>query len=93
MSTETVTSEQIEDLDSLEAKVAQKRDELRVRMHLARADARDQWERLEIKWERFRARGKDLRGATGEAAEDLLKGLKALGHEIAEGYEAIRRAL
>ena len=32
------------------------RDELKLTMHLANADVRDQWHRVEAKWERFQSR-------------------------------------
>ena len=40
-------------LASLKEDLRQARDELRVQMHLAKADARDEWEKLEPKWDEF----------------------------------------
>jgi len=89
----TETPNRIEDLETLEQKVAQVRDELRLKVHLARADARDAYEALEQKWQRFRGRLGHLREASGEAAEDVWEGVRGLGHELAEGYEKLRQAL
>jgi hypothetical protein len=93
MRTETATSNRIHDLATLELRLAQVRDELRLKLHLARQDARDQWDQAEEKWRHFEARAGDLRQASEGAAEDLWSGLKSLGHEVSEGYEKIRRAL
>jgi hypothetical protein len=93
MGTETATPNRIHDLATLELWLAQVRDELRLKMHLARQDARDQWDLAEEKFRHFEARAGALRRASGEAVEDLWSGLKSLGHEISKGYERIRRAL
>jgi hypothetical protein len=93
MTTATEIPNRVQDLRTLELKLAQIRDELRVKKHLARADARDRWDALELKWARFTARSHDLRSAADEAAEDVWRGVQGLGRELADGYEAIRRAL
>lgn len=93
MTVSTEKDNRIHDLDTLETKLAQVRDELRLKMHLARADARDAWEGLEQKWQHFGNRLGDLKDASGEAAEDAWEGVKALGRELGEGYEKLRRAL
>jgi hypothetical protein len=93
MPVETAPQNRIHDLETLEAKLAQTRDELRVKLHLARADARDSFESLEETWRRFRRRLAKLRTATGEAGEEAWSGVRALGRELAEGYDKIREAL
>ena len=42
-----------EELHELGDELKQARDELRVEMHLAKADIRDDWEELEKQWHRF----------------------------------------
>lgn len=93
MKAERTIDHRVHDLDTLEEKVAQTRDELFLKLHLARADARDQFDRLEEKWSQFRRRLGEARRAAGAAGDDLLEGLRGMGHDIAEGYERIRRAL
>lgn len=93
MAVTTERENRIHDLETLETKLAQVRDELRLKMHLARADARDSWEGLEQKWQHFGGRLADLREASGEAAGDAWEGVKGLGRELAEGYEKLRKAL
>jgi hypothetical protein len=89
----TIEENRVHDFETLEQKLAQVRDELRVRLHLARADARDEWEGLETKWQRFRTHLGAVRAASGEMGEEVREGLRTLGHEIGEGYERIRRTL
>jgi hypothetical protein len=69
------------------------RDELRVQMHLAGAEARDEWEVLEKKWQHLRTRAGQVGEATGEAAEDIGGALELVGEELRKGYRRIRKTL
>ena len=69
------------------------RDELRLQMHLAAAEVRDEWTVLEKKYEHFRSRAEQVGGATGEAAEDVGNALELVGAELRKGYKRIRKAL
>ena len=66
----------------------QKRDELRLKMHLGSMEAKEQWDALEVKWEAFAAKA-GLR----ETSEDVEEGLQLIGAELAEGYDRIKAAL
>jgi predicted nucleic acid-binding Zn-ribbon protein len=74
-------------------KLRQQRDELRLKMHLAKADARDEWEELEGKWESLKDRLKAAGGEASEASEDIGGALRGLASEIKKGYERIRNQL
>ncbi len=76
------------ELDELFEELKQKRDELRVQMHLASKDLKDEWDQFEGKWDDFSKKA-DL-GATGEGLGDAMD---KLGHELKLGYERIRDAL
>ncbi|MFW2403737.1 MAG: hypothetical protein ACN4GT_03145 [Gammaproteobacteria bacterium] len=78
---------------SLKEDLRQARDELRVQMHLAKADARDEWEKLEAKWEDFEKKLDKAGDVAEDAAEDVGKALSALGEEIKSGYERIRKEM
>ena len=77
-------------LDKLADDLKQLREEVELQMHLASADARDQFADLEKKWESFRARAEVVGKATGETASDVGDALTILGDEIKKGYEKIR---
>ena len=73
-------------LDTLQ----QKRDELKVRIHLGSMDVKEEWGNLERKWETL----------TTRAAKEIDDGVKALGEEldslqdeIKKGYESIKKKL
>jgi gas vesicle protein len=70
-----------------------RRDELRLKMHLAKADAKAEWEKAEQKWERIQ---KDLDRAekeTGETVDDIRKGVKTLADEVSDAYKRIRSTI
>ncbi|MDJ0848817.1 MAG: hypothetical protein QNK04_10600 [Myxococcota bacterium] len=71
----------------------QLRDEIELKLHLASADARDEFEALEKKLEHYRARLDVVGKATEEAAEDVGDALSMLGDEIRKGYHKIRALL
>ena len=82
-----------ENLQELAAELRQTRDELRVQISLAKAEARDEWDELEEKWEHFRTRMKPVEAAVGESAGDVGDALASLGKELKRGYQRIRDAL
>jgi SMC interacting uncharacterized protein involved in chromosome segregation len=75
------------ELDRLFDDLKQKRDELRLQMHLASKEVQDEWDELEEKLEKFKADA-DL----DETGEGLSKALAQFGNEIKLGYERILKA-
>jgi len=74
-------------------KLKQQRDELRLKMHLAKADARDEWDELEGKLEHLRERAKAAGSEASEASGDVGEALRSLASEIKKGYARIRDQL
>ena len=76
------------EFDELVSELKQKRDELRVRIHLASKEAQEEWQELEQKMDDFVSKA-DL-GRTGEGIGDALG---QLGQELKLGYKRIRDAI
>jgi hypothetical protein len=74
--------------DKILEQLKQKRDELRLKMHLAGKDAGDEWEELEEKLRKFADKAELRR--SGDGVSEALQGL---GKELKDGYERLRRAL
>ncbi len=74
-------------------KLEQIRDELKLKIHLGRADAKDLWAGLEGKWSEVKKRQHEIEQAGAESAADLKAAADLLMDEIAEGYDKIRKAL
>lgn len=82
-----------QDIDGMLAKLKQQRDELKLQAHLFKAETRDEWEKVEDKWQRFQGRARQVSDTGGEVGEELATAVRSLGNEIVEGYRRIRRSL
>ena len=69
------------------------RDDLRVRVHLAKLEADDVWKDLEKQWQHVEGRLGVLSDASQEVADDVGKALKGVFGELRDGYEKIRKLL
>ena len=83
------------EFDDLVEELKQKRDELRVQLHLATREAKDEWEELEAKMEEFTAKAKEFAedAQIKETGEGVGEALGQLGSEIKKGYERLRNAV
>ncbi len=80
-------------LDELLEGFKQQADELRLQMHLAKAEAREEWQELEKKLNELKAKSELVRKEAGEASEEVLEAAKLMAEEIKRGFERIRKAL
>ena len=76
------------DFDDILEELKQKRDELRVQMHLASKEAQEEWEELEGKMKEFSRRAQLER--TGD---DVGEAVGNLGREIKQGYQRLWNAV
>jgi hypothetical protein len=85
--------EKIPELSTLIDDVKRQRDEIRVRLHLAKAEAKEEWARLETKWEHVRGKMEVVGREAGKAAEDVGTALRLVVGELKHGYERVRQLL
>ncbi len=76
------------DFERLLEDIKKARDEVRLQLHLASMEAKDEWGELEEKWEDFTARA-DMEKSY-EGVSDALSGL---GEELKQAYVRFRNAL
>ena len=69
------------------------RDELKLRIHLAKADAKNRWDELEHAFHRLEAKGRQISQASEEPLRDVRDAARLLLEEIRDGYRRIREAL
>lgn len=81
------------DIHELIETLKQQRDELKVRAHLLTMEAKDEWEKAERKWGKFKSASGRMGTATKEAMEDITPVLKTLGKELKHAYEHIRKSI
>ncbi|MFN3919031.1 MAG: hypothetical protein ACK4JF_01925 [Methylohalobius sp.] len=82
-----------DDVKRLLETLRQERDELRVRMHLAKLEVQQEWEKAEKQWESFKAKAGEVLEDTKEVAADLAESAKAIGEELKNVYLRIRERL
>ena len=73
------------------SELKQERDELRLKLELAKLEAGDEWVKLEEKLAKLEAKAKELGNVTAEASQDVGAAAKLLGEEIREGFKKIAK--
>ena len=74
-------------------KLATQRDELRLQMSLATAEAKAHWEKAEAKWENVQAKLAETKTATSARIDELHKTISVAVGEIAQAYQNIKASL
>ena len=83
----------LENLQKLCEDLKRQRDELQVRLHVAKAEARDEWARLEIRWEEAKTKMDIIRREANKTNETVSIGLSLVLNELKNGYARIRKSL
>lgn len=78
-------------MDRVLKDLRKERDELRVKMHLAKMEAGEEWHKLEAKLSKLEAKTRELGTATAEASHDIGAAARILGEEIRSGFKKIRK--
>jgi predicted nucleic acid-binding Zn-ribbon protein len=86
MSIEDKLSEELADLKRI-------RDEIRVQIHLGKAEAKELWEQSEHKIEEVELKMKSISDQAEQPLSDIRDAAKLLLDEISDGYKRIRDAL
>ena len=74
-------------------RLEEQRDELRLKMHLAEMDCRDEWQDVQTRFERLKASVHEASEEVKDRTEDTWKGLKVLGDEVADAFRCLRKDL
>lgn len=80
-------------INELMTRLEQERDELQLKMHLAKADARDELAKLDDKMAQLRERASRVDDEAKEAFGDISDAARNLAAEIKEGFERVRKQL
>ena len=82
-----------DDLEIMWDKIKTQRDELRVRSHLAKAEFRDEWQELELKWETAEKNLNHLQKEAKDTTEDVKISAKIVLEELSSAYDRIKDRL
>ena len=80
-------------LDGIESNIDQLRDEIRLKAHLGKAEAKEELEKLEEKWKQIQEKYQPVADEIGTTAENAVVGLTEAANEIKEGFKRIKKLL
>jgi len=80
-------------LTELISSLKQQRDELALQIHLGKAEAREEWEKVQARLDQLMADAEPLKEAVEESAENVLESLKLVAGEIKNSFDRIRKSL
>ena len=80
-------------LDDLISSLKKQRDELAVQMHLGKAEAKEQWNKVTAQLDELTKDYQPVKEAAEESAENILTALKLVAGEVQEGFERVRKSL
>ena len=86
-------SEQKTTLEEIISSLKQERDQIRVRLHLAGMEAKDEYERLSSKTEELLAQYEPLKHAVDETSENVFSALSLAAGEMKNGFSKIWHSL
>ncbi len=79
--------------EELKAAIEQLRDEINVKAHLGKLEAKEALEDLENKWNSLQAQYKPVADEAGNTAHKARLALGLVAAELKQGYERIRKLL
>lgn len=71
----------------------QLRDEVRLQVHLGKADAREAWDEVEKRWHQLEARLRVVREGSREDLGEIREAAKLLAEQIRDGYRHVKSLL
>jgi hypothetical protein len=80
-------------VDEMLNDLKQERDELRLKIKLAKMEANAEWVKLEAKLARLEAKARELKSATEDSSKEIGAAAKLLGEEIRDGFKNVARHL
>lgn len=79
-----------DEINEMIADLKQVRDELKVQLHLAKEDIKDDWDEVEGNLQKLESKAKTIGNAAKEASEDVGEAAKLLAEEVKNGFNKIR---
>ncbi len=86
-------SEHSSRLDDLITSLKQERDELKLQMHLASMEAKDEYERVSGKVDELTDQYEPVKNAVEETAENVFAALGLVADELKFGFQRVRKTI
>ena len=69
------------------------RDELALKMHLGKAEAKSEWAKLEVMWAQYELQQSKVKNVVKDTGSNVGTAMDMAGDELKKGYERIRDLL
>ena len=76
----------INEINQLQETLKTQRDELKVKIHLAKMEAQQEWEKTERQWQQFKTKADEVSTASKESAKEVGAAAKLLGEEVLHAF-------
>ena len=83
----------IEKSEELFKDLKTERGNIKVQLHLLSMDAKEEWDELEKKYEKFKIKASTVADVTVDSAGEVAEAIKLVGEELSEGYKRIRDSI
>ena len=80
-------------LEELISSLQQQRDELALQIHLGKAEAKVEWDKVTAQLDALMKDYEPLKGAVEETTDNVFSAMKLVAGEVLEGFERIRKSL
>lgn len=84
-------SEEKSSLEKVKESIEQLRDEIKLKAHLGKAEAQEELDKLDDKWNEFLGQYKPVAEEAGKTMESAGEALGLAADELKAGYERIRK--
>jgi hypothetical protein len=81
------------EVEKLVEQVKQERDEIILKAYLFKADAKDEWHKVDEQWEHFKSKAEHVGTEAKDASGDVSAAAKLLAEEIMKSFQRIRKTL
>jgi F0F1-type ATP synthase membrane subunit b/b' len=82
-----------EEFEKLIEKLKMERDEIKLKVHLASMDAKEEFEEAEKKWDQVKVKASEIADDARETSEEYIAKSKIVGEELKETYSRISKRL
>ena len=81
------------EFDSLLEKLKSERDELKLKLHLATMEAKEEFEEADKHWDTLKNKAAEIADDSKETSEEFIAKAKIVGEELKEAYDRISKRL
>ncbi|MBE0468626.1 MAG: hypothetical protein IBX55_03855 [Methyloprofundus sp.] len=82
-----------QEFEALLEKLKAERDEMKLKMHLASMEVKDEFSEAEEKWDTIKRKANEIADDSVETTDDFIAAAKVVGEELKDAYQRIAKRL